>query len=65
MYGQNALKSLVRPGMVPGGNANMITAQNNNFMNHMIPPHYDYNTEMMKHGGFQPSQLPNIMGVNK
>lgn len=55
MYGQNALKSLVRPGTMPGGNVNMITAQNNNFMNHMIPPHYDYNTEMMKHGGFQPS----------
>lgn len=44
-----------------------ITAQNNNFMNQIMPANFDYNQEMAKTGQYAPNSqiLPNIMGAQK
>jgi hypothetical protein len=66
IYGQNAVRALSR-GNPNGGNiaasssygsgmpySNIITTQNNNFMNQIMPQNLDFNQEMMKFGGFMP-----------
>ena len=73
IYGQNALRALSRGNPKSGGslghplNANAITMQNQNLLNHLIPYQDPYHGDLVKSTDFsqQPTHLPNIMGANK
>lgn len=72
IYGQNALRAISRGNPKSGGslgnplNANAITMQNQNLLNHLIPYQDPYQNELVKSTDFsQPTHLPNIMGANK